>query len=227
MLQCARNEFRAVAEAGRESEKNEKSVAGKKVVRMKKIVYLPLDERPCNYSFPKKILGEDNKDYFLVQPELSMMGKKKPADYEKIKEFLLTECRSAFGLIVSVDCLLYGGIVPSRLHTMNDAVLTERLALLEKIKKQNPAITIYAFSLIMRCPQYSSDDEEPDYYGVCGYEIFKLGELLHKRQLGMLTDEEEKAIGTYKEKTDGYLQDYLARREVNVRPFEIKTLRLV
>ena len=27
----------------------------------------------------------------------------------------------------------------------------------------------------MRCPQYNSSDEEPDYYEFCGYDIFKYG----------------------------------------------------
>ena len=43
---------------------------------MKKIVYLPLDERPCNYSFVG-FLSEDNEKYTLASPDMSIMGKKK------------------------------------------------------------------------------------------------------------------------------------------------------
>ena len=55
---------------------------------MKKIVYLPLDERPCNYSFVG-FLSEDNEKYQLARPMMDEMGDKKiPADYEKVKNFL-------------------------------------------------------------------------------------------------------------------------------------------
>ena len=59
---------------------------------MKKLVYLPLDERPCNYSFVK-FLMEDNQEIHLATPTFVELGdKKKPADYQKIAEFLFREC---------------------------------------------------------------------------------------------------------------------------------------
>ena len=50
---------------------------------MKKIVYLPLDERPCNYAFAG-FLSEENPSFTLVRPATEILGKKKiPADSEK------------------------------------------------------------------------------------------------------------------------------------------------
>ena len=81
-----------------------------------KVVLLPLDERPCNYVFPQRIFKET--DIEVVTCDLSILGKKKtPAQIDKLQAFLLDETRDAFGLVVSIDMLLYGGIVPSRLHT--------------------------------------------------------------------------------------------------------------
>ena len=150
---------------------------------MKKIVYLPLDERPCNYSFVK-FLMEDNPEVQLVTPELSTLGdKKKPANYQKIADYLLRECVDADCLILAVDMLLYGGIVPSRLHYLSTEKLQERLNVLKTIKEKNSRLKIYAFSLVMRCPSYSTDDEEPDYYGKVGLEIFLYGQNEHKYAL--------------------------------------------
>ncbi|HOH17950.1 MAG TPA: DUF4127 family protein, partial [Bacilli bacterium] len=82
---------------------------------MKKIVYLPLDERPCNYGFPSEIFNSSL--YSIVVPPKDIMGeKKKPAKHEALEAFLLEECRDADGLVISLDTLIYGGIVPSRLH---------------------------------------------------------------------------------------------------------------
>ena len=79
---------------------------------MKKIVYLPLDERPCNYAFAG-FLSEENPSFTLVRPATEILGKKKiPADSEKIRAFLLNECKDADYLLASADMMLYAGIVP-------------------------------------------------------------------------------------------------------------------
>ncbi len=188
---------------------------------MKKIVYLPLDERPCNYAFAA-FLSEENPDYVLVKPELSLLGEKKtPAQFSVLKEFLKKECKNAYALIISIDMLLYGGIVPSRLHGETKEELLFRLKTLEVLKESNPALKIYAFGLIMRCPSYSSSDEEPDYYEYCGREIFLRGQAVHKRALGLIEESEyEQTIGLLDEKIGKNLQDFLSRREVNLSALE-------
>lgn len=180
---------------------------------MKKVVLLPLDERPCNYVFPQKIFK--STDISVIVPSMDIMGvKKKPGNLEKIKEFLLNEAKDAYGMVLALDTLLYGGIVPSRLHFDSFEVLKERLEILHEIKKINPNIIIYAFQLIMRCPQYNSSDEEPDYYDDYGVSLFKTGVFKHKEELGILTEEEKieyKNINIPEKVFD----EFITRRNVN------------
>lgn len=183
---------------------------------MKKVVYLPLDERPCNYSFVK-FLMEGNQAVRLVTPSIAELGDKKtPADFQKVADFLSRECADADYLIMAVDTLLYGGIVPSRLHYLTVEEVRERLSVLKTLKEKNPNLKVYAFSLIMRCPSYSTDDEEPDYYGKVGLEIFLYGQNEHKYALGLLTkseyEREKEKLGVCLP----YLSDYLDRRAVNL-----------
>lgn len=181
---------------------------------MNKVVLLPLDERPCNYDFPYKLFKETEIE--VVRPQLSILGdKKKPGNLEEIKNFILEETKDAYGLVISIDTLLYGGIVPSRLHYYSEEELKSRLTILEQIKKHNPTIKIYAFHLIMRCPQYSLSDEEPDYYDECGLEIFKYGFIKNKMELGVSTKEEEAYFNSLNFNKD-YLDDFLNRRKRNV-----------
>lgn len=183
---------------------------------MKKIMYIPLDERPCNYNFINVMLKGHDDDIELVEPSLDILGfKKTPANYEALKQFMLDNISQCYGIILSIDMLLYGGIVPSRLHNFSVADLVERLRVIKELKRINPELKIYAFSLIMRCPQYSSSDEEPDYYEHCGYNIFKYGELTHKQELGVATEEEIAQIPQHYSWCKDYLDDYLNRREVN------------
>lgn len=193
---------------------------------MPKIVLLPLDERPCNYLFPQKIFAETELN--VVTCDLSILGlKKKPANLKKIDEFLLKETKDAYGLVISIDMLLYGGIVPSRLHYQSEEELKNRIKLIRKLKQNNPNLIIYAFDLIMRCPQYSLDDEEPDYYGICGAEIFKTGYIENRIELKQATQDEIASLKDIKAKIEPqYLNDFLKRRKINLN-LNLESLNLV
>lgn len=185
-------------------------------MNVKKVVYLPLDERPCNYSFVG-FLSEEKRKYILARPRLEVMGDfRKPADYQNIKQFLLEECLNADYLIIAIDTLLYGGIIPSRLHYLSKQELTERLNLIKQIRAKNPKIRIYGFSLVMRCPCYTDGEEEPDYYGICGREIFEYGQNEHKFKDGKITKEEYLKEKSRLAVAEQYLGDYLSRRELNL-----------
>ncbi|QVK18865.1 DUF4127 family protein [Mycoplasmatota bacterium] len=184
---------------------------------MKKIIFIPLDERPCNYHFPSKLF--DQEELNIVKPDISMMGNKKESgDTDKIAQWLLNEVKEADGLVLSIDTLLYGGIVPSRLHHLSVDEIKSKLSILEDIKKVNPKLIIYAFHLIMRCPRYSSDDEEPSYYETYGKEIFSLGYLNHRISLGLEKDEsaKQKVIELENSIDKDALDDYLTRRKINL-----------
>ncbi|KKO54144.1 DUF4127 family protein [Paenibacillus sp. DMB20] len=183
---------------------------------MRKIIYIPLDERPCNYEFPALLAA--GTDYHVVRPDLSMMGlKKRPGDIEQLWAWLFEQARDADGAIVALDTLLYGGIIPSRLHEMTEEQCGEQLEKLRQLKRINPALQVFAYQLIMRCPRYSSSDEEPDYYENWGREIFRRGYIRHRLELGIATEEEQNEL----QQIEGVLpesmwQDYTERRAVNL-----------
>ena len=60
----------------------------------KKIVIVPLDERPCNMLFPERLFL--NEDFNIVRPE-TLGNKKQPADLDKLASFLRKECKDADG----------------------------------------------------------------------------------------------------------------------------------
>lgn len=181
-----------------------------------KIVYLPLDERPCNYEFPH-LLAKDSAAT-LVRPPLPLMGRKKtPGDTDGLWAWLEAECADAYGAIVSLDTLLYGGIVPSRLHGLDAEACAGRIGRLRELKRRNPRLKLFAVHLIMRCPQYSIADEEPDYYDDWGRELFLSGFLAHKKELGLASEAEEAELARIEaELPPAVRDDYLGRRAVNV-----------
>ncbi|GIP35044.1 DUF4127 family protein [Paenibacillus sp. J2TS4] len=182
---------------------------------MNRIVLLPLDERPCNIDYPEQLARLGGLP--LSVPPLSLLGdKKRPADCDQLAEWLKQEAEQADSLIVSIDMLVYGGIVPSRLHHYSPEHCQARIDLLKELKLRRPELKIYAFNLIMRTPANSSNDEEPDYYADYGSSIFRYSWLKDKQEREELDAEERNEWNRLlKEIPEEVLTEHLRRRSVN------------
>ena len=177
-----------------------------------RICYVPLDERPCNASFPGMHLGHAVE---LVSPPTGLLGNRKsPGDVDALAAWLEEELPSCDACVASVEQLVYGGLVPSRLHGETPETLKTRIARLRRVFRKNPQVNINLFALIMRTPSYSSSDEEPDYYERYGEAIYKRSVLRDKRNLGC--DIDSKALEALEQTIpDSVIADYEHRREVN------------
>ncbi|WP_405081459.1 DUF4127 family protein [Paenibacillus chitinolyticus] len=182
---------------------------------MTKIVFVPLDERPCNLEYPQRLA--EMTDLELAAPPMSILGRKKaPGDTEALGNWLLREAEGADYALVSLDMLVYGGIVPSRLHYLTREDALKRLEVLRELKRNKPDLRIHAFNLIMRVPAYSSSEEEPNYYADYGRELFLYGWYTDKNEQEALTDEEERIFtGILDKIPQDVLEDFIGRREIN------------
>jgi len=183
---------------------------------MKKILIIPLDERPCNYDFPRMLAR--GTGYKIAIPPRDILGRKKqPGDVEAIWSWFEEHVKDCGDAVISIDTLLFSGIVPSRLHHEKQEDLTAKLDRLREIKEACPDLRIYAFNLIMRNPTYSSGEEEPDYYEQWGAEIHRWGAITHRLELGVASEEERQELdGITRRLPRAYLDDYLQRRAVNI-----------
>lgn len=181
---------------------------------MMNILFIPLDERPCNTKFPEFIAasGEGVK---LITPPKSILGNKKiPADTNKLWDFIFENVKSCSYAVLSMDMLIYGGLIPSRLHHLSKDEAEGCLRNIRRIKEINPSIKIYAFNCIMRAPQYNSSEEEPHYYAEHGYNLFRRKYLMDKKVRFGITTGEEKELNSIKVPED-ILLDYENRRKFN------------
>lgn len=182
---------------------------------MKKILLVPLDERPCNYRFPTIM---PKAGFELLVPPRNLMGlKKRPADIDGLGRWLTENAAKADVCILSMDTLIYGGLIPSRLHHDTQETLCRRADIVKQLKKEHPKLSIFAFQTIMRCPWYSLSDEEPDYYAECGSEIHLYGKYTHRERLGLLSEEEKADFERVKANIPlEDLKDYTERRDINL-----------
>src|SRR5699024_12204195 len=95
-------------------------------------------------------------------------------------------------IILSVEMLVDGRLLPYRIHHLTKEDDKQRINNLEKLREKNDKTPIYDFNLIMRTPNLNTSDEEPDYYEDYGERIFQRAYLLDKKErIGILNQEEQ------------------------------------
>lgn len=193
---------------------------------MPKIVFVPLDERPCNYIYPEYI-GRMSGLKLCIPPREILGDFKKEADVEALWDWVRSQVKGATHLVVSMDMMIYGGIVPSRLHHLPEEVCRQRIGRLEELKKLEPGLSIFAFQLITRAPARDGSGEEPDYYEDYGYRIFRYGVIKDRESVRAATPEELEELETIcREVPKEFLDDFLARRKVNFNS-HIRSIEMV
>ena len=193
---------------------------------MERILYVPLDERTCNYDLPRQLAGlTDCME--LLTPEEGWMGfRKQPADREKIWEWIEENAGDCAYAILSVDTLVYGNIIGSRIHERSREECLETLERFVRLKRDHPKLKIHAFNLVARAAAYNGAMEDPDYWADYGYDIWRYMYLTDRMRRGLSPEEERQELDELKARIpENILADFLRRREtdraVNLRCVEL------
>lgn len=174
-----------------------------------KIALIPIDNRPVCYSLIKQI-AEIDKNLQLFLPERTLLGGLKTvADIQGILEWV-DNLEPVDALVVSLDTIAYGGLIPSRRSRDSLDEIKVRLEMF-KDKFSQKGAKIYAFSSIMRISNNNINEEEKEYWDKYGTKIFEYSYTFHKQ--GFETIDIPNDI----------LSDYLATRRRN---FEINKMYL-
>lgn len=146
-----------------------------------RIALLPLDERPVNVLLPIDV-GSVAGVPVDVPPRDALPRFRERGDVAALGRWL--EQRAAdpavTHLVVSIDMLLYGGLIPGRTSDDRVSEVLTRLDLLRKIRAAQPHLTISAVTLVMRASDSYSAAEEPAYWSSYGKELHALGAAVHE-----------------------------------------------
>ena len=188
------------------------------------IIYVPLDDRPCNVYYPQWIARLQPQIQLKVPPPELLGKKKQAAPLDRLWNWLGETLETSLAVdpnpigILSMEMLIYGGLLPSRLHHHALETLLKRVEKIRDLKRQYPEFQIFASSLIMRCPTYNSSEEEPDYYQEWGAALFRWGWLTDRDQEALLTASEQQEWQELQQQLPlEILQDYRARRGLNLQ----------
>jgi hypothetical protein len=176
---------------------------------------LPLDDRPVTYDYP--IYLARAAGYQAQLPSREWLGNPwRPSQPERLSAWLAKVAQTADVLIVAIDTLAYGGLIPSRTSSDPLPVVLERLGLLRQIKAARPGLSILASSVIQRVNRSNSGEEEKEYWAIYGARMFRLSYLEHKTALSLASAEEiGEAQNLRKQIPDEVYDDYRQGRQRN------------
>lgn len=176
---------------------------------------LPMDDRPVNYNYPTYLARLAG--YELHLPPREWLGNPwRDSQHSQLVDWLTKEAESADVLIIALDTLAYGGLIPSRTSREPLDRVIERLSVLKKVKANRPQLPILASSVILRISRANSSEEEKDYWATYGSAMFRLSYLEHKGSLGEASTQEQAERSELSKRipADVY-EDYLAGRQRN------------
>ena len=115
----------------------------------KKILLIPLDSRPpC-----KKLVADNGLTAgidILVPPGEVMDFYTLPGETARLKEWLAREIPKCEDAIISIDQLLYGGLIASRNKAISDDDIIAVGEFLKKLHADNPTVKLHAFAILPR-----------------------------------------------------------------------------
>lgn len=158
-----------------------------------KVLFVPLDERPVSLDYVTETIGGTGIEIITPPGEL-LSNKKMAAPTDRLWQWVFEKCPQVDYLVLASDNLIYGGLIPSRTHSLDSQTLTNLVANFSKIKSINPQAKVYIFTTIMRSPREGGNTEEPDYYLTYGSKLFQYSALLDQADLAKLTPAEEQRL---------------------------------
>lgn len=136
-----------------------------------KIAFVPIDNRPVCYTLPKLLANIDSSIEFYIPPRQYLGDLTKVADVESLFSWIVSLPKLDV-IILSLDTLAYGGLIPSRRSTDSFEKIKNRIETLIEILSEKQC-KIYAFSSIMRISNNNINEEEKEYWSQWGKKIFE------------------------------------------------------
>lgn len=182
----------------------------------KKILYIPIDDRPVNLKQSVEVI--EKLGYEVLTPPENLLGNEKNyGEPIELWQWLNDNARGKTAAVISIDSMIYGSLVGSRKHELTTEEIMQRVKKFEEFQKNFPRLPIYVFSTIMRTPRsgaYSS--AEPEYYQQFGGMIFNYTVLKDKLESDKLTPRERRQKKKLEKNIPAeVLEDWMKRRAKN------------
>ncbi len=178
---------------------------------MTNVLFLPCDTRPPTLEYVLQLGRVAGLE--LKTPPLALLNDLNiPGDTTAIAAWLLEHTPTADALIVTIETLCLGGMIPARRVTDSLEIALERLEVLCELKRVNPGLRILAYGVIVRVGHDNDPLEEKVYYGQWGKALRLVSEWTDRVERGEDASQLEVARAAVPPEILG---DWLGTRERN------------
>lgn len=179
-----------------------------------KLLFVPPDTRPPTLDFPVTLAQATGIDPH-VPPAEALPQTNQPGDLDVLAAWLERSAADADTLIVCLETLTLGGMIPARRvdDALEDAV--ERLELLSQLKAHHPNLRILAHGIVVRVAHGDDPIEEKPYYGRYGPDLRRYSEAFDRHIRRPDADLKEKLEQAIKTVPPDILSDWLGTRRRN------------
>lgn len=187
------------------------------------IALVPLDERPVNVGLPSDVAAIAGVQLCLP-PDRVLPHFRTPTDTDALRAWLFSEATAeAEDLIVCLDTVVYGGLIPARISNETTGESLRRLECLAELHQQHPEVSISAVGLVMRASDSYSAVEEPEYWSSYGRDLHALGGRVHQ----LLSEPHVSAVKELSDVPELVITDFERRRlrnhMVNLATLELQS----
>lgn len=146
-----------------------------------RVILLPCDTRPPTLELPCQLARMGGLD-LVVPPAPLLNNLNHPAPLELLAQWLRQEVQQAEALVVSLEMLTLGGMIPARRVDDSLQQVLQRLELLKQLRKDRPGLRILAHGVILRVAHDNDPLEEKPYYGQWGPQLREVSEYTDRAQ---------------------------------------------
>ncbi len=127
----------------------------------KKVLLIPLDGRPPCRKFVIDA-GKLTNTAVITPPSAIQDYYTQPGDTKALQQWITENIAGSQAVILSIDQLLYGGLLAAREADKTAADIDALLAFLQKLHANHPEVPIYAFNILPRIAPPASIDGYED-----------------------------------------------------------------
>lgn len=118
-------------------------------------------------------------------------------------------------VIASLEMLLYGGLIASRISNDSTSTIMNRMERLLSYSHQYPDVDMYISNVVMRIPSYNGDFEEPWYWANYGSNLFTYSYYLDKFQQQNNSQDYQTAMEAIASVPPSAVDEFVWRRQRN------------
>ena len=197
---------------------NFSTAAAAPAVQGKKIIFIPLDNRPITDKETREVA--EKAGYNIVVPPETLLGtREQHGDPDGLWQWLRENAPGAKAAVVSTDAMLYGSLVGSRNHELTQEQITDRVSRFQKLHEDFPRLPVYGFGTILRTlltATHSGAGMEPAIYQQNAVKIRDYSALRDKAEMGKASKKEQREMQKLEQEiAPAVMEDWTHRHNLN------------